>query len=252
MTDFNNNRCEEKGRKIGLVKIDEIIFNPDHPRKIIDDDILKAYAESIKIVGILQPILVQKNGDDKIQLVIGEMRVRAAKMAGKKAIPAIFINPKVKANFLVLSLIENIHKTPLTPLEEGEALYQLRSKFRFSDRLLSLITGKSKKEINELIEFNNLPENVKEYCTRIDAKLVTKNKLRQIAKMEEIDKADEYNLYSLFHRQRRYSIEVAKDKAMNLNKDLRRLEKTNTLKYNKDFIEEDLNELTKTVREVLK
>jgi ParB family chromosome partitioning protein len=119
MTEFNNNRCEEKGRKIGLVKIDEILFNPDHPRKIIDDDILKAYAESIKIVGILQPILVQKDEEGKIHLLVGEMRVRAAKMAGKNDIPAIFLNPKAKANFLVISLIENIHKTPLTPLEEG-------------------------------------------------------------------------------------------------------------------------------------
>jgi ParB/RepB/Spo0J family partition protein len=252
MTDFNNNRCEEIGRRIGLVKIDEIIFNPDHPRKIIDDDILKAYAESIKIVGILQPILVQKDGDDKIQLVIGEMRVRAAKMAGKKAIPAIFLNPKVRANFLVLSLIENIHKTHLTPLEEGEALYQLRSKFRILDRLLNLITGKSKKEINELIEFNNLPDNVKEYCTRIEAKLVTKNKLRQIAKKEAINKADEYALYSLFHRGRRHCIEVAQDKANNLNKNLMKLNKTGMLKVNKEFIETELNELTETVREVLK
>jgi ParB family chromosome partitioning protein len=252
MNDLNTKKCEERGRRIGMVKIDEITFYPDHPRKIIDDDFLEALAETIKIVGILQPILVQKGEDGKIHLVAGEMRVRAAKMAAKTEVPAIFLNPEAKANFLVLSLIENVHKTNLTPLEEGEALYQLRSNFRFSDRLLNLITGKSKKEINELIEFHNLPDNVKEYCTRVDAKLVTKNKLRQIAKKEAIDTADEYALYSLFHRERRHCIEVAQDKANNLNKNLMKLNKTGMLKVNKEFIETELNELTETVREVLK
>jgi ParB/RepB/Spo0J family partition protein len=221
MNHLDKQGCEERSRRIGMVRIDEIIFNPDHPRKIIDEDILKAYAESIKIVGILQPILVQKDEDDKIHLVVGETRVRAAKMARKENIPAIFLNPKAKANFLVLSLIENIHKTPLTPLEEGEALYQLRSKFRISDRLLNLITGKSKKEINELIEFNNLPDNVKEYCRRTDPKKVTKRKLQQISKIKEIETFDGFALWPIFHsRPQRARVEIAQDKAESLNKTL--------------------------------
>jgi ParB/RepB/Spo0J family partition protein len=226
MNDLDKNESDERGRRIDMVKIDEIVLNPDHPRKFIDDDILRAYAESIKIVGILQPILVQKDEDDKIHLVVGETRVRAAKMAGKKNIPAIFLNPKAKANFLVLFLIENIHKTPLTPLEEGEALYQLRSKFRFSDRELNLITGKSKKEINELIEFNNLPDNVKEYCRRTDPKKVTKRKLQQIAKIEEIETFDGFALYPLFHsRPQRARVEIAQDRAKSLNKTLNEIVK---------------------------
>lgn len=57
MNDLNKNGCEERGRRIGLFKNDEIIINPDHPRKIIDDDFLEALAESIKLVGVLQPML---------------------------------------------------------------------------------------------------------------------------------------------------------------------------------------------------
>lgn len=252
MNDLKKNGCEERGQRIGLVKIDEILFNPDHPRKIIDDDILEAFAESIKIVGILQPILVQKGEDGKIHLVVGEIRVRAAQMAAKTEVPAIFLNPGAKANFLVLSLIENIHKTPLTPLEEGEAMYQLRSNFRFSDRDLIRITGKSKKEINELIEFNNLPENVKEYCRRTDPKKVTKRKLRQIAKIENIETFDGLNLWPLFHsREQRPRDEIVKDKALSLNRTLDKLKKEDLKYCGKDEFKTELKDLDKKVWEVL-
>ncbi len=250
MSDLNKKECEEKHQKIGLVLIDEIIFNPDHPRKIIDDDLLAAIAETIKIVGILQPILVQKDEDEKIQLVAGEMRVRAAKMAGKTEIPAIFLNPKAKANFLVLSLIENIHKTHLTPLEEGEALYQLRANFRFSDRELNLITGKSKKEINELIEFNNLPDNAKKFCSLRGSKFMTKRKLRQLLKIEGND--DEGVLLNFFYnKQQRPRDEIVKDKALSLNRTLDKLKKEDLKYCGKDEFKTELKDLDKKVWEVL-
>ena len=96
MRDLKKIKCDEKGNRIDSVKIDEIIFNPDHPRKSMND--LDALAETIKMVGVLQPILVQKGGDDKIHLIAGERRVRAAKIAGKTEVPAIFITPKAKVN----------------------------------------------------------------------------------------------------------------------------------------------------------
>ena len=70
MSELEKKECEERDQKIGLVKIDEIIFNPDHPRKSMNN--LDALAESIKMVGLLQPILVQKDEDGKIHLIAGE------------------------------------------------------------------------------------------------------------------------------------------------------------------------------------
>jgi len=94
MTDSQEREVEvnENCKTIGLVNIDKIYFNPDHPRKTFNHVSLESLAQSIKMMGILQPVLVNRDWQGKIHLIAGERRVRAAKMAGKTQVPAIFVN----------------------------------------------------------------------------------------------------------------------------------------------------------------
>jgi ParB family chromosome partitioning protein len=251
MNYMQNKKLNDEDRTVASVKIDEISFNPNHPRKCIDSKSLEDLAKSIKLIGILQPILVQKDEHGKIHLVTGERRVRAAKIAGKMEIPAIFVNQKSEAKSIIISLIENMYKTHLTPLDEGGALYQLKSEFRCSDRLLMQITGKSEKEINELLEFNNLPDNVKEFCRDIEPERVTKRKLRQISKIEDLEKIYDMGLWNLFYsRQRRYRGEIVQDKAKNLQKTLGKLDEFD-FKHSGKEMKTELSALNKTVWEIL-
>jgi ParB family chromosome partitioning protein len=187
MNETQNKNSDNGGKTIVSVKIDEIIFNPNHPRKCID---LEDLARSIEMVGVLQPILVQKSEDGKIHLVAGERRVRASIKAGKTEIPAIFVNLNSAASNIIISLIENIYKTQLTPLDEAEALKQLKYKFLVSDRLLKAITGKTKKELKEIWKINSLSKRVKECVHDIEStygKVVAKSALIRLSAMEDDD-----------------------------------------------------------------
>jgi ParB family chromosome partitioning protein len=257
MTDSQGEKVEvnENCKTIGLVKIAEILSNPDHGRKTFNQASLESLAQSIKMVGILQPILVRKDEEGKIHLIIGERRVRAAKMAGKTEIPAIFVNPKTAIISSALSLIENMQNEALTPIDEAESLHNFRYNLKVSDRALIPWTGKSKKEIDELIELNTLPNNVKAYCRRGDhaPQILTKRKLRQIAKVENLEVREDIQLYDLFYCKRsRDKEQIAKDKAKSLNRTLSDLAERGDQGCGKEEMKVELREVNRNVVEVLK
>lgn len=99
------------------IPLDEIEDNPYQPRKEFDEESLKELAESIKIHGVIQPIVVREE-DNKIVLVAGERRLRASKLAELEKIPAII---QTKGQALEISLIENLVREDLTPFEEADA-----------------------------------------------------------------------------------------------------------------------------------
>ena len=257
MTESEEREVEvnENCKTIGLVNIDEIIFNPDHPRKTFNHVSLESLAQSIKMMGILQPVLVNRDWQGKIHLIAGERRVRAAKMAGKTQVPAIFVNPLNETIRSAIALIENMQKEPLTPLDEAECFHEFRHTLRISDKELMAWTGKSKKEIDELIELNALPDNVKKYYRRGDHHpgILTKTKLRQIAKVENLEDREGLELYDLFYRKReRDKEEIAKDKAKSLNRTLSDLAEQGDQGCEKEEMKTELRELNKNLDEVLR
>jgi ParB family chromosome partitioning protein len=197
------------------VNLDEIVSDPNQPRKFYDKKALEALAETIKVKGVLQPILVRKGEDGKIYLVAGERRVRAARMARAKKIPAIFFKPNFRPNSIEISLIENLHRESLKPLEEAEAVQRLKEEHSYTDRELGIITGKSRVTITELLSINRLPEEVKELCRISD---ISKSTLIRIARMEgtDDDKCDE--ALRIVNRHPRPKTEIAKDRAVSLLK----------------------------------
>lgn len=156
------NFIADKSAIINL-QLEQIFPNPDQPRKFFGEEGIKELSESIKTHGILQPIIVKKE-EDYFILVAGERRYRASKLAGLKKIPALIRSD----NPLEISIIENIQRENLKPLEEAEGLQTLIDRFGYTHEDLAKVIGKSRSSITETLSLNKLPEKIKIECRTTD------------------------------------------------------------------------------------
>ena len=138
------------------IDLNNISANPKQPRTVFDENQLTELALSIKEVGLLQPPVVRSIGNGKYQLIMGERRFRAAKLAGLKSIPVI-IRQTTDDQLLREALIENIHRSQLNPLEEGAAYQQLLNDFSYTHDELAAKLSKSRPAITNTMRLLNLP-----------------------------------------------------------------------------------------------
>ena len=138
------------------IKINEIRPNPYQPRKEFDQTGLQELADSIKENGVFQPVLVRKSSISGYELVAGERRLRASKLAGLKEIPAIIKDFDDKA-MMEISLLENIQRKDLTPIEEATAYEKLIKKFNYTQEQLAKRIGKSRANVTNLLRLLTLP-----------------------------------------------------------------------------------------------
>jgi ParB family chromosome partitioning protein len=138
------------------IDVNNISANPKQPRTVFDEDQLTELALSIKEVGLLQPPVVRSIGNGKYQLIMGERRFRAAKLAGLKSIPVI-IRQTPDDQLLREALVENIHRSQLNPLEEGAAYQQLLNDFGYTHDELATKLSKSRPVITNTMRLLNLP-----------------------------------------------------------------------------------------------
>ena len=141
------------------IDINLISPNPKQPRTVFDEEQLTELALSIKEVGLLQPPVVRSIGNGKYQLIMGERRFRASKLAGLKSIPVI-IRQTPDDQLLREALVENIHRSQLNPLEEGAAYQQLLNDFGYTHDELADRLGKSRPAITNTMRLLNLPASV--------------------------------------------------------------------------------------------
>jgi ParB family chromosome partitioning protein len=141
------------------IDVNNISANPKQPRTVFDENQLTELALSIKEVGLLQPPVVRSIGNGKYQLIMGERRFRAAKLAGLKSIPVI-IRQTSDDQLLREALIENIHRSQLNPLEEGAAYQQLLNDFSYTHDELAAKLSKSRPAITNTMRLLNLPPSV--------------------------------------------------------------------------------------------
>ena len=144
-----------------LIDLNKIKSDENQPRKFFDNETIIELAESIKQHGIIQPLLVRKDGESYI-IIAGERRWRAAKLAGIKEVPAIIMELTEKEVFEV-SLIENIQRQDLNPIEEAKAYKQLLNDFKLTQEELSKKIGKSRTAIANIMRLTNLDERVQQY-----------------------------------------------------------------------------------------
>ena len=152
---------KEKSSSTTLIPLNSIVNNSDQPRKFFDSDNIAELAESIKNHGIIQPLILKKNGN-KYVIIAGERRWRAAKMLSLKEVPAIIMELSDK-EILEISLIENIQRQDLNPIEEALAYRKLIDDFNLTQQELSKRIGKSRVAITNTLRLINLDERVQQY-----------------------------------------------------------------------------------------
>jgi ParB family chromosome partitioning protein len=150
---------ERKALGIHELELDKIIPNEYQPRKHFDDEKLKELAASIKEQGVIQPIIVHKAGSG-FQLIAGERRWRAARLAGLKTIPAL-VKEATKRALLEMALIENIQREDLNPLEAAEAYQRLQDEFKLTQDDLAKRVGKERSTITNFLRILGLPKEIK-------------------------------------------------------------------------------------------
>lgn len=147
--------------KVIELALDQIRPNPDQPRRTIDEAGIEELAASIETHGLLQPVTVRKAEDGKgYLLVAGERRFRAHQLLRRETIAAI----ATRGNPDELSLIENIQREDLSPLEEAAAMERMMSRHGYTQDALARVVGKARPTVTKLLKLNALPEVIKAEC----------------------------------------------------------------------------------------
>ena len=162
-----NKMTEEQANAVYEIDLDKIFANPNQPRKAFDEGALKELADSISVHGVITPIVLNRDGN-KYMIIAGERRYRASKLAGKKTIPAI-IRDYDERQVKEISLIENLQREDLNPIEAAVAMQQLMKDYNMTQEELSGRIGKSRSAIANTIRLLTLSAEV--------IKLVESNKL---------------------------------------------------------------------------
>jgi ParB family chromosome partitioning protein len=142
------------------VPLDRIVPNRFQPRQMFETDDLAQLAESIKRNGVLQPVLVRRKADGFFELIAGERRYRAARLAGLKTIPAVVRNTSDE-QAMELALVENLQREDLNPMEEARAYQRLTTEFGLTQEVVAQKVGKERSSIANSLRLLNLPNDIK-------------------------------------------------------------------------------------------
>src|SRR6187401_2747533 len=148
----------QPGEKVFEVATDGIEVNPFQPRKHIDDDRLRELSDSIKADGVLQPVVVRRKGAT-YELVMGERRLQAARLAGVPTIPVVVRDVR-DADALRLAIVENIQRENLNAIEEAQAYRRLISEFGMSQADVAGMVSKDRSSVANTLRLLNLPPDV--------------------------------------------------------------------------------------------
>jgi len=169
-----------KEERFAEVEIDEIKPNPFQPRMKFDDQSIEELAQSIKESGVVQPVLVTPE-DDHYKIIVGERRWRAAQKAGLRKIPVLIRNvPREKE--LEISLIENIHREELNPLEIAQAYQRLMDEQGYTQQEIAEKVGKDRTSVTNYIRLLKLPQEIQDY---INGGTISMGHARALLALEE-------------------------------------------------------------------
>lgn len=175
------------GAKWADLPIDKVLPNPSQPRKRVNDLSLLELSESIRRDGVLQPILVQIKGDG-FELIAGERRLHAAKLAGLSVIPARVFNTIEEQQQAILALVENLQREDLSPLEEAQGYVVLRDRYGMSQEALADAVGKDRSTVANTMRILNLPQKVK---TAITDRMLTAGHGRALLRVADRTRIEE-------------------------------------------------------------
>ncbi len=179
--DVSGPLAEVTGARYEEIAVTAITPNPRQPRRSFDEDVLDELAESIRQVGLLQPVVVRAVAPGRYELVMGERRWRAAQQAGLSEIGAI-VKQTQDDDMLRDALIENLHRQQLDPLEEAAAYQQLLDDFGATHEELAVKVGRSRPHITNTLRLLNLPPAVQK---RVAAGVLTAGHARALLGLED-------------------------------------------------------------------
>ena len=163
----------------------EIVPNDNQPRRIFDEALLQELAESIKIKGVIQPIIVTKLDNGKYMIIEGERRWRASGLAGKKTIPVVLRKTDTAKERLELALITNAQREDLNPVELAVAYKKLMDEHNYKHEDLGVIVGKSRSAVTNRLRLLNLPKTV---LTLIENKDISEGHARALLSLDDESK----------------------------------------------------------------
>jgi ParB family transcriptional regulator, chromosome partitioning protein len=166
--------------KVVEIELSRIVLNPAQPRKIFDPVSLQELAKSIEQHGLLQPVTIKPHENDLFMLAAGERRYRAHELLKKPTIFAIVTD----GNIQELSLIENVQREDLHPVELAQALSNLMESRNYTQEDLGRVIGKARNTITSLLSLNDLPEEIRAECPTSD---ISKSVLIEIARLPNKD-----------------------------------------------------------------
>jgi len=219
-----------------LIPVDQIESNPFQPRTDFDEEALYDLADSIKHLGIIQPITVRKIGENKYQLISGERRLRAAKLANLNEIPA-FVKDAHDDTLLELALVENIQRQDLNAIEIANSYQKLLEEFNLTQEELSSRVGKNRATISNYLRILNLPPAIQ---AAIRYEKITMGHARALASID-----DDEDLMSVFKKTIDEGLSVRKVEELVAN-----LKNKSTAKhYNKNIVSEKTEKILNNLKE---
>lgn len=195
---------------INEVPLDQIHANPDQPRRDFDQESLEELAESLREIGIIQPITLRKIQEGEYQIIAGERRFRAAGIAGLKSIPA-YIRTADDENVMAMALIENIQREDLNSMEVALACQNLLEVYDMTQEQLSARIGKKRATIANYIRLLKLPAEIQ---VALKNKQIDMGHARALLAID-----DPMKQLQLFHELTKYgySVRMVEDKARQMN-----------------------------------
>ena len=195
---------------INEVPIDQIHANPDQPRRDFDPESLQELSDSIREIGIIQPITLRKIKEGDYQIIAGERRFRAASMAGLESIPA-YIRTADDENVMAMALIENIQREDLNSMEVALACQNLLEVYKMTQEQLSALIGKKRATIANYIRLLKLPAEIQ---VALKNKQIDMGHARALLAID-----DPMKQLQLFHELTRYgySVRMVELKARQMN-----------------------------------
>ncbi|MBR3198703.1 MAG: ParB/RepB/Spo0J family partition protein [Bacilli bacterium] len=234
VSDFEKNLYKEvKTEEIVEIKLDELRPNPYQPRTVFDENALNELAESIKENGVIEPIIVKKSikGYD---VIAGERRLKASKIAGKETIPAI-IRQLSDEKMAEIALLENLQREDLTALEEARAYKSLIDKLNLTQEQLAKKVSKSRSHITNMLGLLRLP---KEVQNMIQSKKLTMGHARALSKLEN---EDEIIKMAKQIADEKLSVRITEEKSSDKKHTVKSHKRYNEYEYVQDLLREKLD-----------
>ncbi|MEG0092700.1 MAG: ParB/RepB/Spo0J family partition protein [Erysipelotrichaceae bacterium] len=223
LDDIQQGRSEAGSGKLEI-SVDDIKPNPYQPRKDFDDDKISELSDSIKLHGVFTPILVKRSVLG-YELITGERRLRASKLAGKETIPAIVMDFDDQ-QMMEIALLENIQREDLNAIEEANAYEKLIKKLSYTQEELATRIGKSREHVANMLRLLKLPKGIQQYVINKDLSmghvrallsLTSDEEMVEIAKKAIKEKLSVRNVEQLVKQTHQpYHKEVIKDEDLGL------------------------------------